>query len=64
MADATYKNLELAGPPVYGEKAREYAREIQKNLGYDPMPDPFIEEIQRLITPQDCERELRKMLPE
>ncbi len=64
MADATYKNLELAGPPVYSERAREYAREIQKNLGFDPMPDPFIDEIQQLITPQDCERELRKMLPE
>ena len=64
MADLTYKNLEIAGPPVYSEAAREKAREIQKNLGYEPMEDPFIDEIQNLITPQECEEKLRKVLPE
>ncbi len=64
MANATYKNLEIAGAPVYSEAAREKAREIQKNLGFEPMEDPFIDEIQNLITPEECEKQLRKVLPE
>ncbi len=64
MADITYKNLEIVGPPVYDEKAIKIAQEIQKNLGIEPMDNPFIDEIQTLITPQECEEELRKTLPE
>lgn len=64
MADLTYKNLEIAGPPKYDESARAKAREIQKNLGIEPMEDPFIDEIQNLIEPMECEEKLRKVLPE
>ena len=37
MAGLCYPNLELAGPPAWGEEARKFGREIQKNLGLKPM---------------------------
>jgi aminobenzoyl-glutamate utilization protein B len=48
MAEITYRNLELAGPPAFDEEARRFAREIQKTLGVEPMADPFMPEIQEL----------------
>ena len=35
------RNLALAGPPAWGEEARKFGREIQKNLGLKPMNDPL-----------------------
>jgi len=62
MAELTYRNLKLVGPPVYGEAAKKVGREIQKNLGLEPMKEPFTEECQSLKTPQEHEAEMRKML--
>ena len=63
LADLTYRNLELVGPPVLGEEARRFGREIQQNLGIAPMADPFIESCQRLIPPREHEANLRQGLP-
>ena len=63
MADLTYRNLELAGPPRYDEAARDFCREIQKNLGVDPMDNPIPEVFERLITPQEYEATTRELLP-
>lgn len=43
MAEITHENLRLVGPPKYGEEAKKFAREIQKNMGYEPMPEPLLE---------------------
>lgn len=64
MADVTYGNLELVGPPVFNEQAKAFGREIQKNLGIPPMDDPFTEDCQTLCTPRDQEKEVRRGLPE
>jgi aminobenzoyl-glutamate utilization protein B len=64
LADLTYRNLALVGPPVLGEEARRFGREIQRNLGVEPMEDPFIESCQRLIDPREAEATLRKGLPD
>ena len=40
MAEITYRNLELAGPPSFGEEAKAFARDIQKTLGLAPMHGP------------------------
>ena len=64
MADLTYSNLELVGPPQYSEEARAFARSIQENLGISPMDDPFTDDSQRLYTPQDYEAILRRGLPD
>jgi aminobenzoyl-glutamate utilization protein B len=63
MADLTYHNLELVGPPQYNEAARAFAREIQKNLGLTPMSDPFTAANQRLTSPQEWDATQRRGLP-
>lgn len=63
MARLTWENLQQAGPPRYGEEAVAVAREIQANLGLDPMEEPFLPECQRLISPEDAERGLRDSIP-
>ncbi|MGH7320156.1 MAG: M20/M25/M40 family metallo-hydrolase [Candidatus Rokuibacteriota bacterium] len=63
MADLTYRNLELVGAPTLDEEARRFAREIQQNLGLEPMRDPFLESCEGLIAPQEREADLRRGIP-
>ena len=63
MADLTYQNMELVGPPKYSEAAREFGRDIQRNLGLTPMDDPFISDNQRLTSPQEYEDSQQRSLP-
>ncbi|WP_088036423.1 peptidase M20 [Evansella clarkii] len=63
MAAATYKNLELAGAPEFDDKAVKTAQEIQRNLGFEPMENPFLDEVQTLMPPEEAERKLRETLP-
>lgn len=63
LAELTYRNLELAGAPQYDEEARDFARQVQRNLGFDPMDDPFTAENQRLTPPQEWEASQRRGLP-
>jgi aminobenzoyl-glutamate utilization protein B len=64
MADLTWRNLELAGPPVFSEAALEFGREMQRNLGIEPMDNPFNDEHAQLVTPQEYEARQRRVLPE
>ena len=63
LAALTYRNLELIRPPAYGEEARGFGREIQRNLGLTPMDDAFTEDNQRLTSPQEWEDIQRQGLP-
>ncbi len=63
MADVTYANLELTGPPSFGDEAKAFAREIQKNLGVEPMAEPFVPGMSELISPDDAEALIRQVLP-
>jgi len=45
MAELVYRNLLLVGPPRYSEEEKEFGREIQRNLGVEPMEEPYIETI-------------------
>jgi aminobenzoyl-glutamate utilization protein B len=45
MTDMMMKNLRLIGPPHHTDKDKEFAREIQKNLGIEPMNEPYDETI-------------------
>ena len=58
-----YRNLELGGPPVWGEDAIDVARRIQQELGLQPMDQPFIDEIQQLLPPEEAEQAVRRQLP-
>jgi len=64
MADLTFRNMELMGPPKFGEEAREFARKIQASLDLKPMENPFLEDCERLLPPRDYEARLRRALPE
>ena len=63
MADLTYRNLELVGPPKLSEAAREFGRAIQENLGLEPMANPFPDEVEQLLPPQEYEERVRHGLP-
>lgn len=63
LAKATYENLEIAGAPQFDGEAVKVAREIQQNLGFEPMDKPFLDEIETLIPPQEAEKKLREVLP-
>lgn len=63
MAELTWRNFEMIGPPQWGEEARAFAREIQRNLGVAPMENPFLEEIQHLTPPWEGEKAFRAQLP-
>ncbi len=63
MADLTYRNLELVGPPTYTEDALAFGREIQKNLGIEPMDNPLQDIHTRLTPPQEYEASIRTLLP-
>ncbi len=62
MAEVTWANLSAAGAPVFGEEARELARQIQRNAGAEPTESPFLPQIEALLAPQDAEAGLRAML--
>ncbi|MCP3969186.1 MAG: amidohydrolase [Rhodobacteraceae bacterium] len=63
MADVVWRAMQQAGPPVWGSAARQTARQIQVDLGMEPMDAPFIDEMTRLIAPQEAEAILRSDLP-
>lgn len=63
MAEITYRNLELTGPPIFGDEVKDFAREIQKNLGMTPMADPILTGLDTLTPPQESEAMLRQVLP-
>jgi aminobenzoyl-glutamate utilization protein B len=63
MTDLTWKNLQAVGAPAYSEEALEFGRQIQRHLGVDPMPDPFIASVSKLTPPEENEQKLRAALP-
>jgi aminobenzoyl-glutamate utilization protein B len=64
MADVTFENMKLAGAPKFSDEAREFGRKIQANLGLEPQENPFLEDAERLMPPQEYEAYLRRALPE
>jgi aminobenzoyl-glutamate utilization protein B len=64
LADLTYRNMEQVGPPTYSEEAKTFARELQRNVGVDPMDNPFPDAFEQLLDPRDYEAATRKLLPE
>lgn len=64
LAEVLYRSLEEVGPPTYGPDAVAAAQEIQRSLGFEVTDRPFLEETERLISPQEAEAALRRELPE
>jgi aminobenzoyl-glutamate utilization protein B len=63
MAEITFRNLERAGAPRYGDDAVAAARAIQRELGIAAMDCPFADELSQLIAPQEAERRVRAQIP-
>lgn len=63
MTDLTWKNLQVVGAPQFSEAALEFGRAIQRNLGLDPMADPFNADVSKLTPPEANEAKLRAGLP-
>jgi aminobenzoyl-glutamate utilization protein B len=64
MTDLTFANMELVGAPRFSDEARDFARQIQSNLGLEPMENPFLDDNERLMAPAEYEARLRRALPE
>ena len=63
MAELVYGKLAAVGAPKWGERAKAIAREIQSNLGLEPMAEPFLPDCEKLIDPHEAECILRRDLP-
>lgn len=63
IAGTVWEAVRQVGAPVWGDQAKQIAQEIQSNLGLKPMEDPFIDEMSRLIAPEEAEAILRRDLP-
>ena len=63
MTDLTWKNLQAVGAPVFSEEALEFGRRMQRNIGLEPMEDPFIASVSQLTPPEVFEAKLRSGLP-
>jgi aminobenzoyl-glutamate utilization protein B len=63
MARRTFSNLERVGAPRFEGAAIKAAQAIQKELGLTPMDKPFIDEIERLIDPEEAEKKIRAEIP-
>jgi aminobenzoyl-glutamate utilization protein B len=64
LARAAYANLVRVGAPVWGDEAIHVAREIQANLGLEPLDRPFLPETEVVHDPEEVERRQRGQLPE
>jgi aminobenzoyl-glutamate utilization protein B len=63
MAEITYRNFERLGAPQWGEEAKSFAREVQTNLGLEPMAEPFLDKTMQMTSPWEAEEAFRKELP-
>jgi aminobenzoyl-glutamate utilization protein B len=63
ISDLTYRNLELVGAPSYSEEAKEFGRQIQRNLGVEPMDNPLLEVHSKLTPMLEYENMMRQAFP-
>jgi len=63
LSDILYRNLQLVGPTKFGEEAREFAKNIQENLGLGPMKDPLTKECQEIAPIEAPDMNIRRLFP-
>ncbi|MDF1790936.1 MAG: amidohydrolase [Thalassobaculaceae bacterium] len=63
LAEVTYSNFELVGPPKFTDEAKEFGREMIRNLGYEAPEEPFPAILEQLVDPKDGEAILRSQIP-
>jgi len=63
MAEAVYGNLRAAGAPRWEGESLAVAQAMQRELGLEPMAQPFLPEIGELIEPRAAEAKIRADIP-
>ncbi|SPH18470.1 p-aminobenzoyl-glutamate hydrolase subunit B [Defluviimonas aquaemixtae] len=63
IARIVWQAMQAVGAPEWDDRAKDAARDIQRNLDIGPMRDPFIDEMSRLVAPEAAEAILRRDLP-
>ena len=63
MTGVVWQAMQAVGGPDWGDAAKAVARQIQTSLGIAPMAAPYIDEMSRLVAPEDAEAILRRDLP-
>jgi aminobenzoyl-glutamate utilization protein B len=63
LSEILHKNLEIVGPPKFSEDAREFARKIQENLGFEPMDDPLTKGCQEITPIESSDDDIRYNFP-
>jgi aminobenzoyl-glutamate utilization protein B len=63
MAEITFANMQLAGPPQFGAEAVSVAHALQRELGIAALDRPFADELGELIAPREAERRVRQDIP-
>jgi len=63
LSEVLYRNLQTVGPPEFSEEAREFARKIQENLGFEPMEDPLTEACQTIAPIDHTDKDIRYKFP-
>ena len=63
MSELVWDVMQEVGAPLWQEDAKAVAREIQRNLGLEPMQSPFIDALGQLTPPKEAEARLRRDLP-
>jgi aminobenzoyl-glutamate utilization protein B len=58
-----YDKLAAVGAPLWGERAKAIAREMQAAVGLTPTAEPYLPDCERLMDPEEAERILRRDLP-
>ena len=63
LSEILYKNLRLVGPPKFTEESRGFARQIQENLGLEPMEDPLTDACQEIAPIEGPDERIRSLFP-
>ena len=63
LARITHRNLERVGGPRWNADAVAFARDVQRNLGLEPMAEPFVPGNERIVSPDEAESWFRSQLP-
>lgn len=56
--------MKALGAPAFGETARKFGNDILENLGFAQQENPFVEDNEKLLAPEDYDKRLRYPMPE
>jgi aminobenzoyl-glutamate utilization protein B len=64
LSSLAFANMKVLGAPQFGEEARAFGNALLENLGLARQPNPFHEDNERLMDPEDYDKRLRYAMPQ